>query len=155
MELNEEIYRIKSLLKENSEIYKISVISDINTDRGFCVYYLTENNNVIGVVNLTNLNNVLLDETFENDVRSLHENYDQKETTAYLHSIIVEEPYRRQGYGSKLIKECENVARNSGYTKISAIVKKNNLPSQKMFKNLGYNIKESNTKKELFILDIN
>lgn len=155
MELNEEIYRIKFLLKENTEPYKIRVLSDMNTERGFCVYYLNENNSVIGVVTLTDLNNVLTNNEFEKDVYSLHENYDKKEETAYLHSIVVEGPFRQQGYGKKLVKECENVARNSGYKKISAIVKKNNLPSQTMFKNLGYTIKDSNDKKDLFVLDLN
>ena len=48
MELIEEIYRIKSLLSENSDPYKIWVASNLESDRGYCVYYLTENNSVIG-----------------------------------------------------------------------------------------------------------
>lgn len=154
MELNEEIYRIKHLLKENNEPYKIRVVSDISTERGFCVYFLNETNSVIGVVTLTDLNNVLTNSEFEKDVISLHENYTNKDNTVYLHSIVVEEPFRRQGYGTKLVKECENVARNSGYGKISAIVKKNNTPSQTMFKKLGYGVQDSNDKKDLLVLDI-
>lgn len=154
MELNEEIYRIKYLLKENTDPYKIRVVSDINTERGFCVYFLNETNNIIGVVTLTDLNNVLSNNEFGTDVISLHENYSNKDKTVYMHSLVVESPFRRQGYGTKLVKECENVARNSGYSKISAIVKKNNTPSHSMFKKLGYGIQESNDKKDLFILDI-
>lgn len=154
MELNEEIYRIKHLLKENMDPYKIRVVSDINTERGFCVYFLNETNSVIGVVTLTDLNNVLSNNEFGTDVISLHENYDNKDKTVYMHSLVVEDPFKRQGYGTKLVKECENVARNSGYTKISAIVKKNNIPSHSMFKKLGYGIQESNEKKDLFILEI-
>jgi len=121
MELNEEIYRIKSLLTENTNPYKIRVISEIETDRGYCVYYLTESNDLIGVVTLT---------------------------------IVVESPFRKQGFGTKLVKECENIARNSGYKYITATVKKNNIPSQTMFNKLGYTKYNSNDKKDLFILSI-
>jgi ribosomal protein S18 acetylase RimI-like enzyme len=155
MELNEEIYRIKSLLKENSDPYKIRVVSNIESDRGFCVYYLTENNNVIGAVTLTDLNKVLSNDEFNEDVKFLHENYDKSKDTVYLHSIVVESPFRKQGYGTKLIKECENIARNSGYKYITATVKKNNIPSQTMFNKLGYKRHKSNDIKDLFILDIN
>ena len=155
MELNEEIYRIKSLLKENSDPYKIRVVSNIESDRGFCVYYLTENNDVIGVVTLTDLNKALSNNEFNEDVKILHENYDNSKDTVYLHSIVVESPFRKQGFGTKLIKECETIARNSGYKYTTAIVKKNNIPSQTMFDKLGYNKYNSNDKKDLFILDIN
>jgi ribosomal protein S18 acetylase RimI-like enzyme len=154
MELNEEIYRIKSLLKENSDPYKIRVISEIETDRGYCVYYLTENNDVIGVVTLTDLNKALENKEFNEDVKFLHENYDKSKNTAYLHSIVVESAFRKQGFGTKLVKECENIARNSGYKYITATVKKNNIPSQTMFNKLGYTKYNSNDKKDLFILSI-
>jgi ribosomal protein S18 acetylase RimI-like enzyme len=154
MELNEEIYRIKSLLKENSDPYKIRVVSNIESDRGFCVYYLTENNDVIGVVTLTDLNKVLSNNEFNEDIKVLHENYDNSKDTVYIHSIVVESPFRKQGFGTKLIKECETIARNSGYKYITAIVKKNNIPSQTMLDKLGYNKYNSNDKKDLFILDI-
>jgi ribosomal protein S18 acetylase RimI-like enzyme len=155
VELNEEIYRIKSLLKENSDPYKIRVVSNIESDRGFCVYYLTENNNVIGVVTLTDLNKVLSNDEFNEDIKFLHENYDKSKDTVYLHSIVVETPFRKQGYGTKLIKECENIARNSGYKNISAAVKKNNVASQNMFNKLGYKKYNSNDKKDLFVFEIN
>ena len=155
MELNEEIYRIKSLLKENSDPYKIRVVSNLESDRGFCVYYLTENNDVIGVVTLTDLNKALSNNEFNEDVKILHENYDNSKDTVYLHSIVVESPFRKQGFGTKLIKECETIARNSGYKYITAIVKKNNIPSQTMLDKLGYNKYNSNDKKDLFILGIN
>jgi ribosomal protein S18 acetylase RimI-like enzyme len=155
MELNEEIYRIKSLLKENSDPYKIRVVSNLESDRGFCVYYLTENNDVIGVVTLTDLNKALSNNEFNEDVKILHENYDNSKDTVYLHSIVVESPFRKQGFGTKLVKECETIARNSGYKYITATVKKNNIPSQTMFDKLGYNKYNSNDKKDLFILDIN
>jgi ribosomal protein S18 acetylase RimI-like enzyme len=154
MELNEEIYRIKSLLKENSDPYKIRVVSNIESDRGFCVYNLTENNDVIGVVTLTDLNKVLSNNEFNEDIKVLHENYDNSKDTVYIHSIVVESPFRKQGFGTKLIKECETIARNSGYKYITAIVKKNNIPSQTMLDKLGYNKYNSNDKKDLFILDI-
>ena len=155
MELNEEIYRIKSLLKENSDPYKIRVVSNLESDRGFCVYYLTENNDVIGVVTLTDLNKVLSNNEFNEDIKVLHENYDNSKDTVYIHSIVVESPFRKQGFGTKLIKECETIARNSGYKYITAIVKKNNIPSQTMLDKLGYNKYNSNDKKDLFILGIN
>jgi ribosomal protein S18 acetylase RimI-like enzyme len=154
MELNEEIYRIKSLLIENSDPYRVRVVSNIESDRGFCVYYISENNNIIGVVTLTDLGKVLSNNEFENDVRSLHENYDSTKNTVYLHSIVVEGPFRKQGYGTKLVKECENIARNSGYKNISAVVKKNNTSSQNMFNKLGYKKYNSNDKKDLFVLDL-
>jgi len=154
MELNEEIYRIKSLLTENSDPYKIRVVSNIESDRGFCIYFLTENNNMIGVVTLTDLGKALSNDEFEPDVRTLHENYDSLQNTVYMHSIIVEPPFRKQGFGTKLVKECENVARNSGYKYITLSVKKNNLPSQTMVNKLGYKKHNSNDKKDLFILSI-
>ena len=64
MELIEEIYRIKSLLSENSDPYKIWVASNLESDRGYCVYYLTENNSVIGSVTITDLNKMLNNKDF-------------------------------------------------------------------------------------------
>jgi len=154
MGINEEIYRIKSLLTENTEPFKIKVMSDIDTERGFCVYYLTENNSVIGIVTLTDLNKLLKNNEFQEDVHSLHENYTEKDKTVYLHSLTVSEEFRRKGYGKKLVKECENVARNSGYKKITAIVKKNNIPSQEMFISEGYEIYQSDNIRHLFIKNI-
>ena len=81
-------------------------------------------------------------------------NYDKSKDTVYLHSIVVESPFRKQGFGTKLVKECENIARNSGYKYITATVKKNNTPSQSMFNKLGYSKYNSNDRKDLFILGI-
>jgi ribosomal protein S18 acetylase RimI-like enzyme len=154
MELNEEIYRIKSLLTENSDPYKIWVASNIESDRGYCVYYLTENNDIIGVVTITDLNKALNNHEFNNDDKLLHTNYGNLPNTAYAHTIVVEDQFKRSGYGLKLLKECINVARNSGYSKISLTIKKNNIPSQNLVKKVGFKPHYSNGDKDLFVLDL-
>lgn len=154
MELNEEIYRIKSLLTENSDPYKIWVASNIESDRGYCVYYLTENNDIIGVVSITDLNKALNNYEFNNDDKLLHTNYGNLPNTAYAHTIVVEDGFKRRGYGLKLLKECINVARNSGYSKISLTIKKNNIPSQNLVKKFGFKPQYSNGNKDLFVLDL-
>ena len=154
MELIEEIYRIKSLLSENSDPYKIWVASNLESDRGYCVYYLTENNSVIGSVTITDLNKMLNNKDFNNDDKLLHTNYGNLSNTAYVHTIVVEDQFRRLGYGLKLFKECENIAKHSGYDRISLCVKKNNIPSQNMVKKLGFKQHYSDGNKDLFILEL-
>lgn len=155
MEINEEIYRIKSLLTENTDPYKIRVMSKIESDRGYCIYYLTENNDVIGVVTLTDITKVLNNNEFNDaDIKFLRENCHNLKDTAYMHSLVVESPFRKQGFGSKLTKECENVAINSGYKHITILVKKNNIASQTLVNKLGYKKYKSNDKKDLFILNL-
>ena len=54
----------------------------------------------------------------------------------------------------KLLKECINVAKHSGYDRISSSVKKNNMPSQNMVKKIGFKQHYSDGNKDLFILEL-
>ena len=97
---------------------------------------------------------MLNNEDFNDDDKLLHTNYGNLSNTAYAHTIVVEDQFRRLGYGLKLFKECENIAKHSGYDRISLTVKKNNIPSQNMVKNIGFKQHYSDGNKDLFILDL-
>ena len=105
---------------------------------------------LVTVLIYTMLNN----KDFNNDDKLLHTNYGNLSNTAYAHTIVVEDQFRRLGYGLKLLKECINVAKHSGYDRISSSVKKNNMPSQNMVKKTGFKQHYSDGNKDLFILEL-
>ncbi len=63
--------------------------------------------------------------------------------TYFIWQIGVIPSYQRQGIGGKLVREIENELNKLGFSRIELTIDPVNLPSQKLFKKMGYqNISE-------------
>lgn len=61
-----------------------------------------------------------------------------EKSCAYIYDLSVEEKHRRKGYGNKLLKEAENVARNLGADIVSLLAEKDKFTVD-WYKRKGYN----------------
>ncbi|QRN85766.1 GNAT family N-acetyltransferase [Clostridia bacterium] len=62
--------------------------------------------------------------------------------TARLYSIAVADEYRGQGYGKRLLKYCENVARSRGISTVSLEVDANDLSLTGWYERQGYTVRK-------------
>ena len=69
--------------------------------------------------------------------------------SVYTYGTEVYDKFKRMGYGTKLRKKCHELAKNNNYNYVMSIVSKDNTPSQKMQKNVGYKLHQCNDIKDL------
>ena len=62
-------------------------------------------------------------------------NYDN---SLFLHSLDVNDQFRQQGYGTQIMNQCHNQAKNNGYEYITLIMDKGNEPAENLYNKLGY-----------------
>lgn len=60
-----------------------------------------------------------------------------EKSCAYIYDVSVEENHRKRGYGNKLLKEAENVARNLGANVVSLLAEKDKFTVD-WYKRKGY-----------------
>lgn len=70
----------------------------------------------------------------------------------YLSNLAVQSDYRRQGIACKLLRECEKVAIQWGFTSIYLHVKENNTPARQLYERVGYRLKKVDFNLGTFIL---
>lgn len=61
-----------------------------------------------------------------------------EKSCAYIYDVSVEEKHRKRGYGNKLLKEAENVARNLDANVVSLLAEKDKFTVD-WYKRKGYN----------------
>lgn len=61
-----------------------------------------------------------------------------EKSCAYIYHMSVEKKHRKKGYGNKLLKEAENVARNLGANVVSLLAEKDKFTVD-WYKRRGYN----------------
>lgn len=161
--LLEEISRIKTLISENQMSHSFRYEGSPQEGWGLKII-LTHDGNDIGEIYLLNYDEA---KKYDHDIRDFELNSDSyckvncnrnhfnNENTLHSHSTEIKEPYRRNGYGTKLKSELENVARNLGYKYITSIVNCDNIPSQKLNKKLNYEIHQSNRIKDFLFKKLN
>ena len=79
--------------------------------------------------------------TVELSVRSTHSFYsDRLSPYPYIANLAVDYSYRRKGVARKLLLQCEQVARNWGFSELSLHVLENNDRARKLYLSSGYQI---------------
>lgn len=59
-------------------------------------------------------------------------------------NIIIEDKYRKRGYGKEGLKGLVNIAFKNGWNEVRALIKGDNVVSQKLFSDFGFKIVNSN-----------
>lgn len=156
MNLNEQIFRIKNLMYEQPQV---ELVYDGNLDdsTGYDIGLKTPDNTTIGNVFLTKLKNApSLDPSFikmfdESKFQTIPLNY---ENSLFLHSLNVNDNFKRQGYGSQLLNQCHNFAKDNGYQYITLVMDKGNQPAQTLYDKLGYQKLNSDDEVDFYFLEL-
>lgn len=154
----EEILRIRNIISENELGYSITKEDGIDYNSGICIkIFSTKSNDLIGAINIAGFD---LAKKLDPDILRFFENKDEycvencddnffnNDNTIYSHSLEVEEPFRKMGFGTILKQEIEKVAKDLGYDYITSIVSCNNHASQNLNKKLNYSVSLNNGKKD-------
>ena len=156
MNLNEEIKRIKSLMVENDLNHEFQTILDgeIDSPNGMRICFKTNDGEDIGEVNLIGFRHAV---DLSRDLKTFLKNKNnlfKDGESVYTHGTEVYDKFKRMGYGTKLREKCHELAKNNNYNYVMSIVSKDNLPSQKMQKNVGYKLHQTNGIKDLLYFEI-
>jgi ribosomal protein S18 acetylase RimI-like enzyme len=71
---------------------------------------------------------------------SLWKTHFRGQTTAYLHSFRVKQPYRNQGVGRSLLQRAEEEIIANGYERVVISVAKENPEALRLYEKMGYRI---------------
>lgn len=149
MNLNEQIKRIKQLMKESYQNYTIHTNGDIHSENGMKVIIMLPDNEYIGETNIIGFKHAL---DKSRDLKTFLENQNDlfnQENAVYQYGLKVDDKFRRQGWGEKLKNECNRIVKNNGFKYITNIVSKENSASQGLMNKMGYKVHQSNNIKDL------
>lgn len=152
--LNEEIFRIKNLMYEQTTDYTIDTQGEINTPSGMRVCILTPKGEKIGQTNIIGFTHAI---DLSRDLKTFLENEDSifnDQNSVYQYGLEVGENFRRQGWGDKLKSECDNIVKNNGFKYITNIVSCKNEASQGLMGKRGYNKYKTNGVKDLLYFEL-
>ena len=120
---------------------KMLTNGDLSNSLGQLISLETEENIPIGNAVLTRLENAsnidpaFIDMFDESKFQTIPLNYDN---SLFLHSLDVNDQFRQQGYGTQIMNQCHNQAKNNGYVYITLIMDKGNEPAENLYNKLGY-----------------
>jgi len=150
MNLQEQILRIKSLMSEDTKDYRIITEGDIFSPTGAKIMITKPDYKYVGETSAIVYENAIVGSDMLRNVMSDVESPFKGNNCVYIYSLNIGEDYRGQGWGDKLKKETLDIIKNNGADYSIAIVKKDNLPSQGLFKKNGYDIHHSTDIDHLF-----
>lgn len=154
MNLNESISRMRSLMYEDVQNYKIETHGDIDSLYGMNVCIMSLDGEHIGETKIIDFTNgLILSPNLTNFTKDNDTIFDQS-NCVYQHGLNINQTHQRQGYGEKLKKECHNIIKNLGIKYVTNIVSIDNIGSQKLMNKLGYQKLKSNGEKDLLYLKI-
>lgn len=134
MNTNDTINRVKYLMS-GYNFESITKTGELNTFPGVQIQ-LKENQKKIAE---TYLVDITVAKNLEANVVSLTEsNLISNEKCIYLYGFEIEEIYRGNGYGNKLLKECLNTAYDFGYNRISLMVLSENTIARNLYTKNGF-----------------
>lgn len=154
MNLHETINRIKSIMYEGVKDYDIVTYGDINSSSGMQVCIKSLDGKHIGETKIIDFENGL---SLSPNLTGFIENHNDifnQDNCVYQHSLNIDQPYQRQGWGEKLKHECHNIIKNLGYKYATNIVRHDNIASQKLMDKLGYKKHQSNDERNLLYLEL-
>jgi ribosomal protein S18 acetylase RimI-like enzyme len=120
---------------------EIVVDGKINDPIGRKLEIQTPQKDSIGKIYLSKLQNAPnIDPAFigmfdESKFQTVPLNYDN---SLFLHSLEIDDNYRKQGYGSQIMNHCHELAKNDGYDYLTLIMDKGNEPAENLYNKLGY-----------------
>jgi hypothetical protein len=147
--LHEEITRIKSLMFESASDFQTFFHGEIESPDGMKITFKTNDGEDIGKVNIIGFKHAV---DLSRDLRTFLENKNdlfKDGNSVYTYGTEVYDKFKRMGYGTKLKEKCHELAKNNNYNYVMSIVSKDNMPSQKMQKNVGYKLHQCNDIKDL------
>lgn len=154
MNLNETISKIKLLMYKNILDYDVITLGEINSESGMKVTIIKTDGTYIGETSIIDFKNGL---SLSPNLRDFMNNYSNPfgmNDTVYQFSLLIDEPYRGQGWGEKLKKECHNIIKDHGYKFITNIVKCDNKSSQGLMKKLGYKKHQTNGIRDVLYFEL-
>ncbi len=141
MTLNEDLNRVKYLMSG----YKMETLTKtgkLNNLPGLKIE-IKENSTKLAETYLLDISVAKIEEKNVSDL-FMTENIDDKEVV-FLYGLEVQESFRKNGYGTKILNECLNSSSELGYKKISLTVDKDNHTAKKLYTQNGFRfIKEIN-----------
>jgi len=156
MNLNEQIYRIKNLMYEQDQVQLVTN-GDLNDSSGQIISLETKDNDIIGKTFLTRLENATnVDPAFikmfdESKFQTIPLNYDN---SLFLHSLDVNDQFKKQGYGTQIMKQSHDIASNNGYKYVTLIMDKGNEPAENLYNKLGYKKLNSDENVEFYFVEL-
>jgi ribosomal protein S18 acetylase RimI-like enzyme len=156
MNLNEQIYRIKNLMYEQDQVQLVTN-GDLNDSSGQIISLETKDNDLIGKTFLTRLENATnVDPAFikmfdESKFQTIPLNYDN---SLFLHSLDVNDQFKKQGYGAQIMKQSHDIASNNGYKYVTLIMDKGNKPAENLYNKLGYKKLNSDENVEFYFVEL-
>ena len=154
MNLYESINRIKSIMYESVKDYEIVTYGDINSSNGMKVCIKSIDGKDIGKTTIIDFENGLsLSPNLTKFMETKNDMFNQ-DNCVYQHSLNIDQPYQRQGWGEKLKHECHNIIKDHGYQYATNIVKHDNIGSQKLMNKLGYKKHQSNKERDMLYLEL-
>lgn len=154
MNLNEQISRIRSLMLENVDDYKIKTEGEINSPKGMRIIITSPDGVEIGESYVIGFRHAV---DLSRDFRTFMENKNDlfgEDNTTYLHGLYVVDNFRGQGWGEKIKNECENILNQNNYKYSTSIVSCDNTPSQSLFKKRGYQNHQTSNGKDFLFLEL-
>ena len=136
-------------MTENTLNYNIQTNGEIESPDGMKITFKTNDGEDIGKVNLIGFKYAI---DLSGDLRKFLENkndFFKEGESVYTYGTEVYDKFKRMGYGTKLREMCHELAKNDNYNYVMSIVSKDNIPSQKMQKNVGYKLHQCNDIKDL------
>ena len=130
---------------------------DLNDSSGQIISLETKDNDIIGKTFLTRLENATnVDPAFikmfdESKFQTIPLNYDN---SLFLHSLDVNDQFKKQGYGTQIMKQSHDIASNNGYKYVTLIMDKGNEPAENLYNKLGYKKLNSDENVEFYFVEL-
>lgn len=159
--LNEEIQRIKSLFYENFNKNDYIFDGDVMDKNGLNINL--DKDPSIGNVSLINLDDAF---DLDYDVKRFYDskekyckkgcdkNFFNGDNSLYLYSLIVNHSQRGKGYGKSLVEKCHQIAKEKGYKYCLLITDRSNDVAQNLYNKLGYQIHQTDGKKDFYFIEL-
>jgi len=138
------------LFEEYSSNPIIVKSGEIDTPGGITICIVDHYNKTLGNVNVEAYDS---GRNTDSDLEKFHQTTENlpfnNSNSAYIHTLSVDPEYRRMGHGKTLVKLAEEESSRLGRPNVTAIVSKDNINSQGLFKKLGYYRLVDTDKKDL------
>jgi len=136
---------------------QITYKGDLGEYFGKNIELMSPDNNSIGFIHISKMGDA---ENLDPDFNSLYDeskfqtiplNYDN---CLFMHSLEVDENYRKQGYGSELLDLAHQFAKDNGYNFLSFISDNDNEIANNIYQKRGYKSLNSNDNSSFYFVEL-